>query len=61
MNQYKTLREIDGEQYITVAEHEEIVKNMGDILKALTDARAAVQNLGKATSGLVSSLGMRKK
>ena len=56
INQYKTLKQIDGQDYITVAEHEEIVKNIGDFMKALRDAQTAVQDLGKWTSDLASSV-----
>lgn len=56
MNQYKTLRQIDGQDYITVTEHEEIVKSIGDFMKALRDAQTAVQDLGKWTSDLASTV-----
>ena len=56
MNQYKTLKQIDGQEYITVAEHEEIVKSIGDFMKALQDTQVAVQDLGKWTSDLASSV-----
>ena len=56
MNRYKTLKQIDGQEYITVAEHEEIVKSIGDFMKALRDAQTAVQDLGKWTSDLTSSV-----
>lgn len=56
MNQYKTLKQIDGQEYITVAEHEEIVKSVGDFMKALQDTQIAVQDLGKWTSDLASSV-----
>ena len=59
MNTYKTLKEIDGQQYITVAEHEEIVKGLGNFLKAIQDAQAAVADLGKVTSGLASTVGCK--
>ena len=56
MNRYKTLKQIDGQEYITVAEHEEIVKSIGDFMKALRDTQTAVQDLGKWTSDLASSV-----
>ena len=57
INQYKTLKQIDGQDYITVAEHEEIIKNVGDFMKALQETQIAVQDLGKWTSRLTSSVG----
>ena len=57
MSQYKTLKQIDGQDYITVAEHEEILTKVADVLKAINDAKAAVSSLGKATAGLASSVG----
>lgn len=59
MNQYKTLKTIDGQDYITVAEHEEILTKVADVLKAINDAKAAVSNLGRMTSGLASSVGCK--
>ena len=59
MSQYKTLKQIDGQDYITVAEHEEILTKAADVMKALNDAKVAVSNLGKMASGLASSVGCK--
>lgn len=59
MSQYKTLREIDGQQYISLAEHEEIVKSVGDLLKALRDVQSTVGDVRKATTGLASIVGYK--
>ena len=59
MNQYKTLKQIDGQDYITVAEHEQIVKSVGDLLKALRDVQSTVGDVGKITTGLASIVGYK--
>lgn len=50
-NNYKTLLEVDGQQYITVKEHEKILKEIinAQITAALSGVSGALNNLEKAT------------
>lgn len=57
MNQYKTLRQIDGQQYITVAEHEQIVQNLVNFNKAVKDIQSSMGTLGATATGLAEVLG----
>lgn len=57
MNNYKTLREIDGQQYITVAEHEQIVQTLTNLGKAVQDIQTSMSTLGATATGLAEALG----
>lgn len=59
MNQYKTLRQIDGQQYITVAEHEQIVQNLVNFNKAVKDIQSSMGTLGATATGLAEALGSK--
>lgn len=56
MNQYKTLKTIDGQDYITVAEHEQIMGGWHQFEVAVNDLRSSVAGLGKFTSDLTTTL-----
>lgn len=57
MNQYKTLKQIDGQDYITVAEHEQIVRNLTNLNKAVQDIQTTMGTLGATATGLAEALG----
>lgn len=55
---YKTLREVDGVQYITVKEHEEIVGNLlsAQVKSALNSVENAFDSLRKTTQDFENKL-----
>lgn len=61
MNTYKTLKVIDGQEYITVAEHEEIVKGVFDLRDAIDKVKTGIAGLSQATSGLSSLVTSKEK
>ena len=59
MNQYRTLRELDGQQYIAVAEHEEILKGVGDLVQTMHKIKEAMGTLNQATAALTTAVGKK--
>lgn len=49
---YKTLREIDGVQYITVKEHEEIIGTLTGLLGAVNNLQASLRSLESSAKTL---------
>lgn len=61
MGNYRTLKEIDGQNYISVQEHEEILSKYTNLTTALSDLQAAVGGLGNPMQQLVSSINKASK
>ena len=61
MGNYRTLKEIDGQEYISVQEHEEILSKYTNLTTALSDLQAAVGGLGNPMQQLVSSINKASK
>ena len=61
MSNYRTLKEIDGQKYISVQEHEEILSKYTNLTTALSDLQAAVGGLGNPMQQLVSSISKASK
>lgn len=53
---YKTLRKIDGIDYIELKEHEDILQKILDFQKALDDVRSAVNSVTATTEKIGGSL-----
>lgn len=46
---YRTLKVIDGQEYISVSEHEDIVSKLTDFNKAMEDVRTAIATVKNST------------
>ena len=53
---YRTLKVIDGQEYISVSEHEDFVSKLTDFNKAMEDVRTAIATVKNSTKEITKQI-----